>query len=235
MRRAFPIVALVLLASLAGCSQSTEHQKARLSIFLRDDVTDDQRSALNNALRATPDVQGVSFESKEEAYEKFKQQFKDAPDLVAQTDADSLPGSYQATITDGSLAEAIESTFVGKPGVLDMSVDLTLTKVPATEGVVVRVSPDITADQRTALERAIRALRQAKPARFESADAAYARLKEACKGQPALAKALRRDALGPSYRFSFTFTKSAAGDPPGITLGRLAGVDDVFTVPVSAL
>src|SRR5688572_26267156 len=45
-------------------------------------VSEEQRNSLQNDLQAHPLVEKVYYESKEQAYERFKEQFKDSPDLV---------------------------------------------------------------------------------------------------------------------------------------------------------
>ena len=55
------------------------YDKVEVSIFLRNDITRDQQEALKGELANDPLVkQPVTFETKDQAYEKFKVQFKDA-------------------------------------------------------------------------------------------------------------------------------------------------------------
>lgn len=236
MCRGVPVVVVALLLSLVGCSTAAKHQSSTFAVFVKDDATDGQRDALEKKLRELPVVRDVSFETKQQAWEKFTQQFKDSPDLIAQTKPDSLPGSFRGTVSDSSFAEAVEAVVVEDPGVEEVSFSLAATsKPPVTEGVIVQMRGDLTGEERTAIETAIRAVPQSKPAKYEAKDAAYTRLKKACRDQPALAKALNRDAVAASYRFVFTFSSKTAGDPPSLSLSRLAGVDNVITVPPSAL
>src|SRR5690348_5930563 len=55
----------------------------RVAVFLTDQVTEDQRRAIESPLRALPSVTEVHYESRQEAYAKFKEQFKDEPDLIS--------------------------------------------------------------------------------------------------------------------------------------------------------
>src|SRR5260370_39763852 len=55
--------------------------KVQVSIFLKDDISDNQRNALASQLSSDPLVkQPVIHETKAEAWKKFQQQFKAAPD-----------------------------------------------------------------------------------------------------------------------------------------------------------
>jgi cell division transport system permease protein len=89
----------------------------QVTVFLRTDVTEDQRQAVEGILRSLPSVATVRFESQQEAYETFKRDFKDAPDLVAATKPESLPPSFRITVkSPAGYCEVL--THVGnKPGV----------------------------------------------------------------------------------------------------------------------
>jgi cell division protein FtsX len=225
----------MVMLSLAGCSKAAAQESSAVKVFLSNDVTDDQRNTVNLSLHAMPSVRDISFKTRQQAYEEFKQQFKDAPDLVAATAPDALPESFKATVTDGSFIDAIETVLVALPGVDRVVVVPVTTGSPqTTEGMVVQVRKDLTGDQRAAIERAILAVPQAKPARFESADAAYTRLRKKCQGQPGLARALDPASALASYRFELSLV-SPGGSTPSVSLTRLGGVEEVLTVPVSAL
>ena len=224
------------MLSLAGCSTTASPERSALNVFLNHDITDGQRGAVERRLHELPSVQGVSFETKEQAYERFKEQFKDAPDLISTTKPDSLPESFRATVTDSSLVEAIETVIAAAPGVSDVLVLPAATKSPPpTEGVVVQVHKDVTGDQCAAIEQAIRAIPKVKSTGFESNEAAYARLKKKCHDAPELANALDPDAVSASYRFAFTVTSGTSKHPPSVSLSSIEGVDRVLTVPVSVL
>jgi hypothetical protein len=53
-------------------------------------VTDAQRAELEADLRAMPEVDEVFYESQQDAYEHFQEQFADSPDLVENVTADVL-------------------------------------------------------------------------------------------------------------------------------------------------
>jgi cell division transport system permease protein len=81
------------------------------------EVTLDQRDQLNKDLTATPQVEQVYYESKAEAYERFKQQFKDSPDLVRNVSADALPESFRVKLKDPEQFQVVASAFQDRPGV----------------------------------------------------------------------------------------------------------------------
>ena len=81
------------------------------------EVTQEQRQQLATDLQATPQVQHVFYESKEQAFTRFKEQFKDSPDLVANVSADALPESFRVKLADPRKFEVVASAFRDRPGV----------------------------------------------------------------------------------------------------------------------
>jgi FtsX extracellular domain len=72
--------------------------QTQVSVFLNSAVTEEQKRAIESALRRLVSVQEVRFQSRQEAYARFKEQFKDAPDLIAATRPDSFPDSFRVTL-----------------------------------------------------------------------------------------------------------------------------------------
>lgn len=81
------------------------------------EVTQDQRQQLAADLQATPQVKRVFYESKAEAFTRFKEQFKDSPDLVANVSPDALPESFRVKLADPRKFEVVASAFRDRPGV----------------------------------------------------------------------------------------------------------------------
>jgi cell division transport system permease protein len=94
--------------------------KVEVSIFLKKDVTQDQRDQLRTELESMPDVERVYYESKDDAWKRFKEQFKDAPDVVANTDPDVLPESFRVKLKDPRKFEVVSSAFADRPGVVNV-------------------------------------------------------------------------------------------------------------------
>ena len=80
-------------------------------------VSDQQRSQLQADLSATPQVEQVFYESKQQAYERFRETFKDSPDLVANVTPEALPESFRVKLKDPQQFDVVASAFTGRPGV----------------------------------------------------------------------------------------------------------------------
>lgn len=81
------------------------------------EVTQDQRTQIGKDLAAMPQVEKVYYESKQQAYQRFKEQFKDSPDLVANVSPDALPESYRVKLHDPKQFDVVASAFQDRPGV----------------------------------------------------------------------------------------------------------------------
>jgi cell division transport system permease protein len=81
------------------------------------DVTQEQRVQLGTDLRNNPQVKEVFYESKDDAYKRFKEQFKDSPDLVTNVSPEALPESYRVKLKDPKKFDEIASAFQDAPGV----------------------------------------------------------------------------------------------------------------------
>ncbi|NMO49975.1 hypothetical protein HH310_02035 [Actinoplanes sp. TBRC 11911] len=64
-------------------------------VYFKKDVTDAQREAVHAVLTAIPGNRGVRLETSQQAYEKFKETFKDQPELLDRVTPSALPQSYQ--------------------------------------------------------------------------------------------------------------------------------------------
>ena len=82
-------------------------------------VTDDQRTSIEKDLTALPQVEKVYYESKEEAYQHFKEAFKDSP-ISQNTPADYLPESFRVKLKDPTQYAVVNAAFSGRPGVHDV-------------------------------------------------------------------------------------------------------------------
>jgi cell division transport system permease protein len=88
-----------------------------VSVFLRDDISSSQQQNLNQILSTMPQVATVHYESKEEAYQRFKQIFSNQRALVQNISPDSLPASFRVKLKDPSQFELVAVQLQGQPGI----------------------------------------------------------------------------------------------------------------------
>jgi cell division transport system permease protein len=101
----------LLIAGMISDMKEIYYDKVQVSIFLADDVTDEQRAAIESELEGSSEVQSFIYESKDEAYERFQQQFSQQPELVENTPADALPESFRVELVNPERYEVIAAEF----------------------------------------------------------------------------------------------------------------------------
>jgi cell division transport system permease protein len=81
------------------------------------EVTQDQRESISSDLRGMNDVvEKVYYESKQQAFKHFKEQFKNSA-IVDNVTPDQMPESYRVKLVDPEQFGIIASAFAGRPGV----------------------------------------------------------------------------------------------------------------------
>ena len=101
----------LLIASMINEMKGIYYDKVQVSIFLADEVTDEQRAAIESELESSPEVKNFIYESKEEAYERFQQQFSQQPELVQNTPPDALPESFRVELVNPERYAVIAAEF----------------------------------------------------------------------------------------------------------------------------
>ena len=88
-----------------------------ISIFLGEQVTPAERTEVAATVNQLPVVKSVTYESKAEAYRRFKLQFQDQPNLIANVTEAALPESYRVKLKDPRQYDVIASAVQDLPGV----------------------------------------------------------------------------------------------------------------------
>jgi cell division transport system permease protein len=113
--------ASLLLYKQVDKMRQVYYEQVEVTIFLKTaDTTQVQKDAILADLKGDPLVQTVDFETKEQAYERFKEIYASAPELTALTKAESLPESYRVKLKDPNSFEAFQAKYqkyVGDGGI----------------------------------------------------------------------------------------------------------------------
>jgi cell division transport system permease protein len=101
----------------SACVMGVRQDATDVAIFLRADITDRQTQDVYDALRSDPLVLTTTFESREQAFQKFKTLWRDSPDLIRAVSPESMPTSFRVTLAEPAQFPAFEARFKGDPGV----------------------------------------------------------------------------------------------------------------------
>jgi cell division transport system permease protein len=119
--------AAVLFNQQVNVSKDFWYDKVEVSVFLcgavsnepscaGGEVTQAQRDQIRKDLDAMPQVQRIYYESKRQAYTRFKQQFKNSA-IVDNVTADQMPESFRVKLTNPEQFPIIASAFIGRDGI----------------------------------------------------------------------------------------------------------------------
>lgn len=114
--------ASLLLYKQVDTMRDVYYEQVEVTMFLKtqDGVTQEQKDLIHTDLQADPLVQKVEFESKEQAYERFKAIYSSAPELTSLTKAESLPESYRVKLKNPNTFEEFQAKYqkyVGTGGI----------------------------------------------------------------------------------------------------------------------
>ena len=115
------LVGAVFVASFAVDRALTlQTRKVEVAVFLNRDISEEERRSIERDLLGMPEVGSVQYESKQEAYEAFKELFRDEPEIVAATTPDALPESFRVKLKDPNQFEVVSDRLQGRPGIAEI-------------------------------------------------------------------------------------------------------------------
>ncbi|WP_250035552.1 permease-like cell division protein FtsX [Paractinoplanes maris] len=112
--------ASVLLYMQVDQMKNFYYGEIEVSIFLRTDVTDAQRQAIDSAISANPLVADKTYETREEALKRFQELWKDSPEFVNSVGPNSLPESFRVKLKDPETYKTFTDQMTGMQGIQDI-------------------------------------------------------------------------------------------------------------------
>ena len=102
-------------------------EAAEISVYLQDTATDAERQALEQMLRARPEVAEVEYVSKERALHRFRADFPELADVSASLSQNPFPPALEVRLRTEADADAAAETLArdvsGRAGVADVRFD----------------------------------------------------------------------------------------------------------------
>ena len=94
--------------------------KVEISAYLRDDATQGEISSLSDEIAQMPEVQDVTYVSKDDAFDEFKEMYETQPEFYENLPEDALPASLRIKLDDADDTEQVAAAIEGAPGVQDV-------------------------------------------------------------------------------------------------------------------
>jgi cell division protein FtsX len=163
--------------------------RAGVAVYLTGDVTGEQRAAIRARIEADDAVASVEHESREQAFARFKGQFRDTPGLVAGVTPEAMPESFRVALRSHAWFAQFRDQLCPAaggcmPGVdLLVDTDLLTARIlggPSWTGradAAVILSMDATPAQRAAVERRLDRIGNVTGVAYESPEQAGERLR----------------------------------------------------------
>jgi cell division transport system permease protein len=112
--------ASVLLYMQVDQMKDYYYGEIEVSIFLRSDVTEAQRSAIDQAISQNPLVASQTYETREQAFDRFETLWADSPDFVKSIGPNSLPESFRVKLKNPVEYKAFADQMKGMAGIQDI-------------------------------------------------------------------------------------------------------------------
>jgi cell division transport system permease protein len=90
-------------------------------VYLEKDIDQATTDQIESEIKDNDLVAEYDYESKEEAYDRFQETFKETPDLVKSVDAEALPPAFRVKMVDIADAKKFISEFEGRPGIFQVT------------------------------------------------------------------------------------------------------------------
>jgi cell division transport system permease protein len=102
--------------------------RVEVSVFLRDDASPEEIEALGRRIEEIPEVQDTFFENREQAYENYRELFRDNPALVENVGPEAMPQSYRIKLVDPEDFPVIRARLAGDPAIDEIKDEQALLK-----------------------------------------------------------------------------------------------------------
>src|SRR3954452_21539310 len=112
--------ASVLLYMQVNQMKDYYYGSIEVSIFLDEKITDGQSATIAQTIDQSPLVASKTYESREQAFEKFKVLWRDTPDFVNSVGPESLPASFRVKLKNPEQYKQFAAQVQGLPGVQDI-------------------------------------------------------------------------------------------------------------------
>jgi cell division transport system permease protein len=107
----------VISGMLVNTIVSSVEHKVNVTVFIKDGAAPGDVDALQAAFdqQHNPLISGVTYVSKEEALQRFKEQMKDSPEIIRQLDSNPLPASLEISLKDPKTVKQVVGQIKSDP------------------------------------------------------------------------------------------------------------------------
>jgi cell division transport system permease protein len=100
-----------------GIAADMKERVDEIRVFLRDDITVEERASMQSFVQKMDEVKSVKYISKEEALEEYKEMFEDQPEMIEEIEGNPLPASFRVRMKDPKFNAAVAKKLETRPEV----------------------------------------------------------------------------------------------------------------------
>jgi cell division transport system permease protein len=112
------------LMAQQGVDRATKRWQGGIEfiVFMNPEAPQDQIDALRNDLNNNPQIENAAYVNKAQAYDEFKELFRDSPEMVEAVDEEVLPTSFRVEPVDKSadVISALTDSYKDRVGVREV-------------------------------------------------------------------------------------------------------------------
>ena len=105
---------IIIVYDIQGVLSSIKNQ-VEIAVYLKDNVTDELKTYLENEIKGWDEISQVNFVSKDQALEKFKKE-NEGSEILKEIQGNPLPASFELELKSPEKVEQVALRFMDKDG-----------------------------------------------------------------------------------------------------------------------
>ena len=105
---------IIIVFDIQGILSSIKNQ-VEIAVYLKDNVTDELKTYLENEIKGWDEISQVNFVSKDQALEKFKKE-NEGSEILKEIQGNPLPASFELELKSPEKVEQVALRFMDKDG-----------------------------------------------------------------------------------------------------------------------
>ena len=105
---------IIIVFDIQGVLSSIKNQ-VEIAVYLKDNVTDELKTYLENEIKGWDEISQVNFVSKDQALEKFKKE-NEGSEILKEIQGNPLPASFELELKSPEKVEQVALRFMDKDG-----------------------------------------------------------------------------------------------------------------------
>ena len=101
-----------------GIAADMKERVDEIRVFLREDVTTEERASMQTFIQKMDEVKSVRYISKEEALKEYKEMFEDQPEMIDEIEGNPLPASFRVRMKDPKYNSTVAKRLETRPEVM---------------------------------------------------------------------------------------------------------------------